>query len=465
MEEKKVNGHDLIELGYTPDKWFKEAIQHINEQQLSGERMEEYLKQFDTPPPLNLHETAVGFGLNIRAKDEFEQRNLDSVMRTMTEVMKTPTVVSGAIMPDACPAGPQGTIPVGGVVATKNAIHPGMHSADICCSLMMTDFGKIDPKTILDLGYASTHFGPGGRSREEQYRFPAELLTAFENNTMLNNQAMTQTARSHFGTQGDGNHFLYVGQSKTTGNTMLVTHHGSRGVGARLYHNAMKIAERFRKKLSPDTLKENAWIPFDSEEGQEYWAALQIIRDWTKANHSVIHDNVAALANLEPENRFWNEHNFVFREDDVFYHAKGATPLKGSFLPEGTPARIVPLNMAEPILIVEGEGSESNLGFAPHGAGRNMSRRQHKRSKEHLTVQEVYEEETAGLDIRFFSNEIDISELPSAYKNAQSVREQMDEFGLGTVTDEVLPYGSIMAGDYQQNMPWRLRKKRRKKRR
>ena len=117
------------------------------------------------------------------------------------------------------------------------------------------------------------------------------------------------------------------------------------------------------------------------------------------------------------------------------------------------------------VLIVEGATTESNLGFAPHGAGRNTSRTQHKRSKGEATVDEIFAEETAGLDIRFFSNEIDITELPSAYKNAQSVRSQMDEFGLGTVVDEVMPYGSIMAGDWQVNAPWRVRarNKRRKK--
>jgi hypothetical protein len=77
------------------------------------------------------------------------------------------------------------------------------------------------------------------------------------------------------------------------------------------------------------------------------------------------------------------------------------------------------------------------------------------------TIEEVFEEETVGLDIRFFSKEIDISELPSAYKNANAVREQMDDFGLGHVVDEVIPYGSIMAGDWQKNAPWKV--KRRKK--
>lgn len=462
-EEVKITGNTLIELGHTPGKWFKEAIEHINKNQLTGKAMSAYLEQFIPDPVVGLHQEPAKFVVNIKAENELEQSNVDAVMKTMEAVMRTPTVVDGAVMPDACPAGPNGTIPVGGVVATKNAIHPGMHSADICCSVMLTNFGKIDPKILMDAAHASTHFGPGGRDRDTQYRFPSDLLTAFEGNSMLADQQMIQAARSHFGTQGDGNHFLFVGTSKVTGDTMMVTHHGSRGVGARLYNKAMKIAERYRAQLSPETLKQNAWIPFDTEEGQEYWAALQIIREWTKQNHTVIHDNAARLIEAKIEDRYWNEHNFVFQDDDIFYHAKGATPLDSKFMPDITGPRLIPLNMAEPVLIVEGETTGTNLGFAPHGAGRNMSRTQYRKSKAERTNLDVFMEETEGLDVRFYSNEIDVTELPSAYKNAATVRAQMQEFGLGEIKDEVLPYGSIMAGDWQKNAPWK--NKRRKKRR
>jgi hypothetical protein len=53
---------------------------------------------------------------------------------------------------------------------------------------------------------------------------------------------------------------------------------------------------------------------------------------------------------------------------------------------------------------------------------------------------------TKGLDVRFFSGNIDISELPSAYKNADNVQAQVEEFGLGDVVDRIIPYGCIMAG-------------------
>jgi hypothetical protein len=196
-EEIKINGHTLIELGFTPDDWFRAAIEHINANQLSGEERTSYLKQFETGPVIELHSEPVKYSINIKADNELEEENIVSVKLTMDEVMRTPTVVGGSIMPDSCPAGPVGTIPVGGVVVTKNAIHPGMHSGDICCSVFLTDFGKVDPKIVLDAAHSVTHFGPGGRSRDEQFRFPSELLEAFESNRLLNEQQMISAARSH----------------------------------------------------------------------------------------------------------------------------------------------------------------------------------------------------------------------------------------------------------------------------
>ncbi len=114
--------------------------------------------------------------------------------------------------------------------------------------------------------------------------------------------------------------------------------------------------------------------------------------------------------------------------------------------------------MKEPVLIVKGETTRNNLGFAPHGAGRNISRSQHIRNNSNRTIEDIFQEETSGLDIRFYSGHIDISELPSAYKNAKNVQEQMKEFGLGEVVDEILPYGCIMAGNWKIDAPWRKKK-------
>jgi RNA-splicing ligase RtcB len=220
----------------------------------------------------------------------------------------------------------------------------------------------------------------------------------------------------------------------------------------------MEVAERFRRTLSPETPRHNAWIPADTGEGEAYWQALQAIRSWTKANHFAIHDRIAEALGLARKDRFWNEHNFVFRKSDgLFYHAKGATPAWHDFAPDSSGLTLIPLNMAEPILVCRGRNAASGLGFAPHGAGRNLSRTAFMRSQQGRSEGEVVAEQTAGIDARFFCGVPDISELPGAYKNAAAVKRQIAEFGLAEIVEEIAPIGCIMAGDWQRNAPWRRR--------
>ena len=451
-----ISGNDLIALGFKPSKWFKDVIEFSNANKLSSSEILAHIEKI-RPKHLEPHTEPVSFHKNIRAESEEEISNVESVLATMKELMLTPTLIGGAVMPDACPTGPQ-QIPVGGVVIAKNAIHPSMHSADICCSVMMTNFGKTSPKKVLDHAHAITHFGGGGR--KEFSILPKDLEASMMNNSFLRTERSINFAKTHLATQGDGNHFLFVGISKETGDTMMVTHHGSRGLGANLYTQGMHIAELFRKEISPKTSAKNAWIPYDTDEGKTYWEALQLVREWTKLNHLTIHDATSQSLKVDPIDRFWNEHNFVFKEDDLFYHAKGATPLDDKFVPDSKDGlRLVPLNMSQPVLIVKGKTTANNLGFAPHGAGRNISRSKHKKNVAHKTIDQLFHEETKGLDVRFFSNNIDISELPSAYKDAEMVKKQMQEFGLGEVLDEIVPYGCIMAGDWEIDAPWRRGKK------
>ncbi len=420
-----ITGKDILDLGYKPGQWFKEALEYIHKHELSGDALADYLHAV-SPKYIDPYATPVDFFKNIRAENEEEAENVKMVLETMQELMKTPTLVGGAVMPDACPTGP-GQIPVGGVAVAKNAIHPAMHSADICCSVMMTNFGMISPKSVLDSAHSITHFGGGGR--EEFSILPKEFEEKINENKFLNTERSITFARSHLATQGDGNHFLFVGISKKTGETMMVTHHGSRGFGAHLYAQGMRLAEQFRKDISPKTPQKNAWIPFDTDEGKAYWEALQYVREWTKLNHTTLHDATLQKLHKEAKDRFWNEHNFVFKDKDLFYHAKGATPLDDKFVPDSKEGlRLIPLNMSEPVLIVRGKTTENNLGFAPHGAGRNISRGKHKKNNAHKTIEQIFIEETQGLDIRFYSKHIDISELPSAYKNAEMVKLQMQEF-------------------------------------
>jgi RNA-splicing ligase RtcB len=451
-----VTGKDLIDLGFPPGPALGAALAHVRLHGLQGDALRAYVEAKKPAPKLRL-QTAPAWVLNLEAEDEAEAGNVAAVTETMDQLMRTPTLRGGAVMPDACPAGAPGTIPVGGVVVAERAIHPGMHSADICCSVMLTDFADADPEAVLNAVHEATHFGPGGRAADQRFAVPPEMLEAFRANRFLNSDTILRSAVEHMGTQGDGNHFAFVGRSQATGRTCLVTHHGSRGAGAGLYAQGMKVAERFRMQLSPATPKANAWIPSDSPEGAAYWEALQLIRQWTRANHEALHQAAVAALGAQVADRFWNEHNFVFRRGDLFYHAKGATPVAGDFLPDTNGVQIVPLNMAEPVLLIRGNATDRNLGFAPHGAGRNLSRTAHKRGLGSYAEAEVFARETKGIDARFWSGHIDVSELPSAYKPAATVRAQMARFDLAEVIDEIMPYGCIMAGDWERDAPWRRR--------
>lgn len=451
----QLTGSDLKVWGHQPGPRFPELLTRGNEMLAAGksrDAIREVLAREIPEPPVHiaLHEAgAVSFQENLTPADADEAANLEKVRETMRAVMRTPTVVGGAIMPDACPAGPVGTIPVGAVVAAKNAIHPGMHSADICCSLMMSDLGDADPAAVLDAAAAVTHFGPGGRAQGNRFTVSLDLLDAFRANPFLSNAKILRAAQEHMGTQGDGNHFLFVGRSRATGRTALVTHHGSRGPGAKLYKAGMEVAEAHRRKHSPATLQQNAWIPADSAEGETYWEALQLIRKWTKTNHNSIHQATMERASASAGERFWNEHNFVFRRGDIYLHGKGATPGWEGFAPDADAGgrTIIPLNMAEPVLIVRGQDAPNAWGFSPHGAGRNWSRTEHMRRLGTKTPDQALAEETEGLDIRFQAGKVDASELPSSYKPAAAVTAQIEDFGLAEIVDQIDPYGCIMAGE------------------
>jgi RNA-splicing ligase RtcB len=468
-ETKHITGKDLIAWGHRPGPEFGSLLEKANRAISEGTSIDGVQKQLEPfivpiPDHLPLHPVGnIPYHLNIDVSDDDELDNVEKVKLTMGAVMRTPTIVGGAVMPDACPAGPVGTIPVGGVVAAKNAIHPGMHSADICCSVMMSNFGDADPKKVLDAAHKVTHFGPGGRKQGQRFTVSQKLVDAFRENPFLNGPKMQRMIQEHMGTQGDGNHFLFVGKSRKTGDTCIVTHHGSRGPGAVLYKLGMDVAQKFRKQLSPDTLKQNAWIPADTQEGKDYWEALQLIRKWTKANHTGLHQATLEEANVgQAKDRFWNEHNFVFKRDDLYYHGKGATPAWKGFAHDDTGLTLIPLNMAEPVLVVRGNDKDHALGFSPHGAGRNYSRSEHRRRMGSATAEELLAAETKGLDIRFHAGPIDPSELPSSYKNADAVVSQISKYELAEIEDYIDPYGCIMAGDVPP--PWLNRKGRKGRR-
>jgi RNA-splicing ligase RtcB len=284
------------------------------------------------------------------------------------------------------------------------------------------------------------------------------------NNPFL--KGLEDLAKIHMADQGDGNHFAYLGEivaSEELASTLweaalvpgiryrvLVTHHGSRGLGAKLYKRGLKTAIEQTKQIADDIPDLAAWISYDSQEGKDYWEALQYIERWTRANHESIHSLFLDKIRKFCHASVFNAHNFVWRRDDKFLHGKGATPSSAGEI------GLIPLNMTEPILIVRGHGrNEDALQFAPHGAGRNLSRT--KLIEKHAEdLDGAYEYGTRGVDVRWYSGKPDLSETAIAYKDAKAVKEQIIKYDLTEIIGEILPYGCIMSGEVEK--PW-LKKK------
>ena len=478
-----ITGNDLITWGFPTNagEAFGAALSLAQELEASGAPLDDIKTSvFGLVPKSKIEMKSTPYSWNeaIVAENDYDLENIKKVREVMSQLMTCPAIKRGAVMPDACPAGSQwGTIPVGGAIEVDNAIIPASHSADVCCSMYVSFFqDDRTPKRILDSLQRHTHFGAGGRRNGEFIHHPV-IDALDENNRFLS--GLGTIAAAHMGTQGDGNHFAYLGEIEITPSFIedlidagyesdayvfehyvneklyaLVTHHGSRALGAHVYRRGIDTAQRLTNKIAKDVPKTCAWIPYDTDEGKEYWDALQYIREWTKINHEVIHGRVVGNRSIHT---YFNEHNFVWKRGDSFYHGKGATPAWDRRI------GIIPLNMASPILLVIGKDNDDFLSFAPHGAGRNVSRTETLRpymkengERDELAISKAVAKQTEHLDIRWYSGEADLSETPMGYKSAAQIKDQINYFDLATVTAEITPLGCMMAGHVEPF--WRKKK-------
>ena len=478
----KLTKQELIAAGWqdTPqlDEIYQRALTLIEQKQISTQKyLFKHLKREfpDTHAALRMREIPAPLSLAITAEGKDAEKNLAIAKHQITELLRCPVVSSGTLMPDACPAGSApASMPVGGAIAVENAIIPAAHSADICCSLLATFYHtELNITQQMDALFASTRFGPGGRDKQNQIHHPV-LDEQVWTNPFL--KELQPKAQSHIADQGDGNHFAFIGKMVVTSELLdhltennytdlaeqlsareewhvVVTHHGSRSIGATLYTRGLDAAIKYTRTQAKDIPDEAAWLSYTTKEGQQYWDALQYVSRWTKANHQAIHQGFLEKISSSASAEIGNEHNFVWKNDDTFLHGKGATP---AWKNENSHPLLglIPLNMAAPILLTLGSNNTDHLSFSPHGAGRNLSRRamlrRYTKSKRRGFDQQLLEQDiaegTAGLDVRWYQGKPDVTETPIGYKPASEVRKQIDKYQLADVIAEIHPLGSIMSG-------------------
>jgi tRNA-splicing ligase RtcB len=241
-------------------------------------------------------------------------------------------------------------------------------------------------------------------------------------------KGLHERAWKQLGSSGSGNHFVEFGVVEIkendpvlkvpAGNYLgLLSHSGSRGLGANIANHFTKLAKQKRRL---DSEASNlAWFSLEEEEGIEYWICMNLAGDYASACHHIIHEKIAKQLGRRPLTRVENHHNFAWKEKwegkDVIVHRKGATPAGKDVL------GIIPGSMASPGFIVKGKGVEAAVNSASHGAGRKMSRTVALKSVTHHQLNELL----AKQGVKLLGGGLD--EAPFAYKDIHEVMQAQQD--------------------------------------
>lgn len=346
----------------------------------------------------------------------------DHAHAQMRDACRLPIAVAGALMPDAHVGY---GLPIGGVLATENAVIPYAVGVDIACRVKMTVFDLGPEKLESDRARLSailereTLFGVGrGWDRDAPQH---DVLDEDWNVTPLTRH-VRDLARRQLGTSGSGNHFVEFGEVEfgearcglAAGRYVgVVSHSGSRGSGAQICAHYSKLARELHPNL-PKELTYLAWLPMDGV-GAEYWAAMELMGKYAHANHDVIHRKIARALGAPVLYQVENHHNFAWKEQhqgrELIVHRKGATPAGAGVV------GYIPGTMVAPGYLVEGLGVPESLHSASHGAGRCMSRTAARAQTRPSHMMSYLRERgvhllSAGLD-----------EAPQAYKDIERVMQ------------------------------------------
>ncbi|MBL4752164.1 MAG: RtcB family protein [Flavobacteriales bacterium] len=363
-------------------------------------------------------------GFRVFGKPFVDQNTLNQ----MDVASQLPIAVKAAIMPDAHVGY---GLPIGGVLATDNAVIPYGVGLDIGCRMSLSiydvkeDFLKRNQYLMKTALKECTHFGIG-KMQDTIEEHEVLERSAFQELSLL--RQLHGKAKGQLGTSGSGNHFVEFGIVELEVDNCLgvpkgqylglLAHSGSRGFGATIANYYTRVA--IDTCRLPQGAKHLAWLDLNSEAGQEYWLSMNLAGDYAKACHDVIHRKIAKAIGLKAVAKVENHHNFAWKEtqldgQELIVHRKGATPAKLGQM------GIIPATMLHPGYIVSGKGNEGSLNSASHGAGRKMSR---KKAKETLTRSEMNKQLKAA-GITLIGGGVD--ESPWAYKNIEDVMKSQKD--------------------------------------
>lgn len=306
-------------------------------------------------------------------------------------------------------------------------------------------------------------------------------LEATESEGMLEGadaDLVSETAKSRgydqIGTMGAGNHFVEVQRVQEIfdfnvasklgleqGRVAVLIHCGSRGLGHQVATDYIKTMLRALPKYGIELVdRELACVPFDSAEGQNYFAAMKASANFAWANRQLIAYEVRQAfkkvfnRDISLTQVYDVAHNIAkiekYEGRELIVHRKGATrafpagqpELTSKFREIGQPV-IIPGSMGTSsyVLIGQERAMEISFGSTCHGAGRMMSRSQAKKQVRGTELKQ--ELEAKGISVAAGSMSGLAEEAPIAYKDVTQVVDAVHNLGIAKKVVRLVPVGVI----------------------
>jgi len=203
------------------------------------------------------------------------------------------------------------------------------------------------------------------------------------------------------GTLGGGNHFIAINKG-SKGDLWITIHSGSRNFG-------LKIANHFQKKANDKGYLEG-------EDKEDYIYAMGLAQRYARLNRAKMIWELLKQYKMGLSEGSYIEsvHNYIDLDNGIIR--------KGAISAQEGETCIIPINMADGVLLCKGKGNPEWNWSAPHGAGRVLSR---NKSRKTFSMEEY--RERMGNVWSSCVNEATLDESPMAYKKMGYLMEQIGD--------------------------------------
>lgn len=316
---------------------------------------------------------------------------------------------------------------VGSVIPTLGAVIPAAVGVDIGCGMIavQTQFNLADlPKDLKTLREQIERSIPVSAGRYNRKIHPTAQPRIDELETMaldigFDPDAFDKNWRVQLGTLGGGNHFIEVCVDEDD-TVWTFLHSGSRGIGNKIATHHIAVAKSLRHAAGDQLPHADlAWLEEGTKAFDEYLAQLRWAQHFALLNREEMMDRVNnqlgrwAGEPVKAIQRINSHHNFTEQEEHfgktVWVTRKGAIRARKGDLAS------IPGSMGAASYIVEGKGNSEAMDSAPHGAGRQYSRRAARKA----FSQDDLRQAMVGIEYRDTDKFID--EIPQAYKPIDQV--------------------------------------------